>query len=209
MPTNQQTRCFGSPDDPLMMSYHDNEWGVPFHNDQKQFEFLCLESMQAGLSWKTILDKRENFRKAFANSTPRRSPPSPTPISNASCPMPESSATDARSRPQSTTPRRFLEIQKEFGSFDAYIWQFTGNKVLRRDTRPCPPRPPSPKPSPRTSRPVASNSWAPSSSTPTCRPPARSTTTTPPASAPPKRRSKHARLDTILHRSNRRRSHIR
>ena len=70
MPEDTRTRCFGSPDDPLMMSYHDNEWGVPVHDDRKQFEFLCLESMQSGLSWKTILDKRENFRKAFSSFDP-------------------------------------------------------------------------------------------------------------------------------------------
>ena len=133
MPNHQQTRCFGSPDDLLMMSYHDNEWGVPFHNDQKQFEFLCLESMQAGLSWKTILDKRENFRKAFANFDPEKV----AAFKDADVQRLMSDAGIIRNRRKIeatiNNARRFLEIQKEFGSFDAYIWQFTGNKVLRRD----------------------------------------------------------------------------
>ena len=133
MPDDTLTRCFGSPDDSLMMSYHDNEWGIPFHDDRKQFEFLCLESMQSGLSWKTILDKRENFRKAFANFDPVK-------VAAYTEADIERLMTDAgiiRNRRKIeaivNNARRFLEVQKEFGSFDAYIWQFTGNKVLRRD----------------------------------------------------------------------------
>ena len=133
MPDQDLPRCFGSPDDPLMMSYHDNEWGIPFHDDRKQFEFLCLESMQSGLSWKTILDKRENFRKAFANFDPAK-------VAAYTEADIERLMTDAgiiRNRRKIeaiiNNARRFLEVQKEFGSFDAYIWQFTDNKVLRRD----------------------------------------------------------------------------
>ena len=133
MPNDQQTRCFGSPDDPLMMSYHDNEWGIPFHDDQKQFEFLCLESMQSGLSWKTILDKRENFRKAFANFDPEKV----AAYTDADIQRLLSDAGIIRNRRKIeaiiNNARRFLEVQREFGSFDTYIWQFTGNKVLRRD----------------------------------------------------------------------------
>ncbi len=133
MPDHQQTRCFGSPDDPLMMSYHDNEWGIPFHDDRKQFEFLCLESMQSGLSWKTILDKRENFRKAFANFDPEKV----ATFTDVDIQRLLSDAGIIRNRRKIeaiiNNARRFLEVQREFGSFDAYIWQFTGNKVLRRD----------------------------------------------------------------------------
>ena len=125
------TRCFGTTEDPLMMSYHDNEWGVPLHDDQMQFEFLCLESMQAGLSWQTILRKRENFRKAFDSFDPVK----------------VAAYTDADRERLLADPgivrnrlkidslinnaQRFLEVQKEFGTFDKYIWQFTGHKTLR------------------------------------------------------------------------------
>ena len=67
MAHGDKTRCFGGPDDPLMMSYHDEEWGVPVHDDRVMFEFLTLEGFQAGLSWRTILHKREAFRRAFDN----------------------------------------------------------------------------------------------------------------------------------------------
>ena len=133
MPDQNLTRCFGAPDDSLMTSYHDNEWGIPFHDDQKQFEFLCLESMQAGLSWKTILDKRENFRKAFANFDPVKV----AAFTDADTERLMSDAGIIRNRRKIeatiNNAQRFLEIQKEFGSFDNYIWGFTDNKVLRRD----------------------------------------------------------------------------
>ena len=133
MPDNNPTRCFGSPDDPLMMSYHDNEWGIPVHDDRKQFEFLCLESMQSGLSWKTILDKRENFRKAFSSFDPDKV----AAYTGADIERLMSDAGIVRNRRKIeaivNNARRFLEVQKEFGSFDNYIWQFTGNQTLRRD----------------------------------------------------------------------------
>ena len=69
---DEKSRCFGGPEDPLMMAYHDTEWGVPVHDDRVQFEFLCLEGAQAGLSWQTILRKRENYRKAFEGSSLHR-----------------------------------------------------------------------------------------------------------------------------------------
>ena len=183
MPDDTRTRCFGSPDDPLMMSYHDNEWGIPVHDDRKQFEFLCLESMQSGLSWKTILDKRENFRKAFSSFDPDKV----AAYTDADIERLMSDAGIVRNRRKIeaivNNAQRFLEVQKEFGSFDRYIWQFTGHETLRRDYEASPrPDSPSPRPYPKTSAPGASSSWAPSSSTPTCKPPARSTTTTPPAS---------------------------
>ena len=133
MPDDNLTRCFGSPDDPLMMSYHDNEWGIPVHDDRKQFEFLCLESMQSGLSWKTILDKRENFRKAFSNFDPVKV----ADYTDADIERLMSDAGIVRNRRKIeaivNNAQRFLEVQKEFGSFDNYIWQFTGHGTLRRD----------------------------------------------------------------------------
>ena len=142
MPDDNLTRCFGSPDDPLMMSYHDNEWGIPVHDDRKQFEFLCLESMQSGLSWKTILDKRENFRKAFANFDPVKV----AAYTDADIERLMSDAGIVRNRRKIeaivNNARRFLEVQKEFGSFDTYIWQFTGHRDpppgLRAGPRPDP-----------------------------------------------------------------------
>ena len=209
MPDDNPTRCFGSPDDPLMMSYHDNEWGVPVHDDRKQFEFLCLESMQSGLSWKTILDKRENFRKAFSSFDPEKV----AACTDADITRLMSDAGIVRNRRKIeaivNNARRFLEVQKEFGSFDHYIWQFTGHETLRRDHEHMPARPPSPRPLPRTSAPEASSSWAPSSSTPTCRPPAKSTTTTPPASARPNRRIRNAGQHTFLYRAGWTGPHIR
>ena len=138
MPDDNRTRCFGSPDDPLMMSYHDNEWGIPVHDDLKQFEFLCLESMQSGLSWKTILDKRENFRKAFSNFDPVKV----AAYTEADIERLMSDAGIVRNRRKIeaivNNARRFLEVQKEFGSFDRYIWQFTGHETLRRDHEQAP-----------------------------------------------------------------------
>ena len=133
MPDDTRTRCFGSPEDPLMMSYHDNEWGIPVHDDRKQFEFLCLESMQSGLSWKTILDKRENFRKAFSSFDPVKV----AAYTDADIERLMSDAGIVRNRRKIeaivNNARRFLEVQKEFGAFDRYIWQFTGHETLRRD----------------------------------------------------------------------------
>ena len=133
MPDDTRTRCFGSPDDPLMMSYHDNEWGIPVHDDRKQFEFLCLESMQSGLSWKTILDKRENFRKAFSSFDPVKV----AAYTDADIERLMSDAGIVRNRRKIeaivNNAQRFLEVQQEFGSFDRYIWQFTGHETLRRD----------------------------------------------------------------------------
>ena len=112
-----------------MMSYHDNEWGIPVHDDRKQFEFLCLESMQSGLSWKTILDKRENFRKAFSNFDPDKV----AAYTDADIERLMTDAGIVRNRRKIeaivNNARRFLEVQKEFGSFDNYIWQFTGNQT--------------------------------------------------------------------------------
>ena len=134
MPDDNPTRCFGSPDDPLMMSYHDNEWGIPVHDDRKQFEFLCLESMQSGLSWKTILDKRENFRNAFANFDPDKvAAYTDADIERLMGPTQESSATGARSRPSSTTPDASLRSRRNSVPSPNYIWQFTGHETLRRD----------------------------------------------------------------------------
>lgn len=116
--------------DTLMLAYHDTEWGVPLHDDTKLFEFLILDAFQAGLSWKTILHKRENFRKAFDNFDA-------TKIALYDEAKIQSLMQDAsivrnqlKIRAAVINANAFLKIQAEFGSFDAYIWQFTQGKTI-------------------------------------------------------------------------------
>ena len=132
MAGDQKVRCFGDPGDPLMMRYHDEEWGVPVHDDLLTFEFLCLEVAQAGLSWRTILNKRDNFRRAFDSFDPVK-------VAAYTAADRERLLADAgivRNRAKIdamiNNAQRFLEVQKEFGSFDRYIWRFTGHATLRR-----------------------------------------------------------------------------
>lgn len=113
------------------VKYHDEEWGVPVHNDQIHFEFLILEGAQAGLSWSTILKKREGYRKVFANFDP-------TKVSKFTDKKLEKILLDpsiVRNRLKVfaavNNAKRFLEIQKEFGSFDNYIWSFVDNKPIQ------------------------------------------------------------------------------
>ena len=128
--TKSIIRCSWPTDDPLMIAYHDEEWGVPLHDDRKHYEFLLLDAMQAGLSWKTILHKRENFRKAFADFDPHK-------VARFTEKRIEKLLSDPgiirnRLKVQAavTNARCFLEVQEEFGTFDAYIWQFTGGKTI-------------------------------------------------------------------------------
>ncbi|HEY8399805.1 MAG TPA: DNA-3-methyladenine glycosylase I [Cytophagaceae bacterium] len=118
------------------IKYHDEEWGVPVHDDNKHFEFLILEGAQAGLSWSTILKKREGYRKAFANFDPGK-------VAKFTDEKIEKLLLDpgiVRNRLKVysavNNAKRFLEVQKEFGTFDAYIWSFVGGKpiVNRRKT---------------------------------------------------------------------------
>lgn len=127
--TTTKTSCSWPSNDPLMMAYHDEEWGVPVHDDRKLFEFMVLDAFQAGLSWKTILHKRENFRKAFDNFQPEI-------IANYSDHKISELLEDAgiiRNRLKILATvinaQKLLEVQKEFGTFDKYIWQFTGGKT--------------------------------------------------------------------------------
>ena len=128
----QMVRCFGGPDDPLMMRYHDEEWGMPLHDDRALFEFLILDGFQAGLSWRTILHKRDNFRRAFhdfdAGKIARYTEEDRQRLLN------DPSIVRNRLKIEATinNAQRFLEVQEELGSFDRYIWQFTGYKTLRK-----------------------------------------------------------------------------
>jgi len=130
-----KTRCWGGMEGALMRDYHDFEWGTPLHDDRKIFEFLILEGMQAGLSWKLVLDKRENFRRAFRGFDPVK--------------VAAFTARDIRRLLGDAgiirnrlkilgainNAKRFLEMQKEFGTFDRYIWGFVGGKPMRTGLR--------------------------------------------------------------------------
>ena len=113
------------------MEYHDKEWGVPVHGEQHLFEFLTLEGAQAGLSWSTILAKRDNFRAAFAEFDPAKVARFTARDTNKL--MLNAGIVRNRLKIESTisNARAFLDVQKEFGSFDSYIWQFTGGKPLQ------------------------------------------------------------------------------
>jgi DNA-3-methyladenine glycosylase I len=138
MRSSEPSRCFWvSLDKPFYVDYHDTEWGVQVHDDRRHFEMLILEGAQAGLSWETILRKRQNYRRAFAAFDPAK----------------VARFTDARIAKLLLDPglvrnrlklrgtvqnaRAFLAVQKEFGTFDSYVWKFTGNKPInhKRKTR--------------------------------------------------------------------------
>lgn len=124
--TASPKRCPWSLKTPLETMYHDEEWGVPVHDDRVLFEFLVLESAQAGLSWSTVLQKREGYRTAFANFDPIRVAAF-TPEDEARL-LKEASIVRNRAKIAATVSnaRCFLEIQAAFGSFDAYVWPFMG-----------------------------------------------------------------------------------
>jgi DNA-3-methyladenine glycosylase I len=130
MPPKELIRCPWCLKFEQYIQYHDEEWGVPVHDDRKHFEFLILEGAQAGLSWSTILKKREGYKKAFADFNPEK----------------VARFTDARIQKILKDPsivrnrlkvysavnnaQRFLEVQKEFGNFDTYIWSFVGGEPI-------------------------------------------------------------------------------
>jgi DNA-3-methyladenine glycosylase I len=124
-------RCFWAKT-PLSIAYHDEEWGVPVHDDTRLFEFLILEGAQAGLSWETILRKRDNYRAAFDGFNPAK-------VAKYDERKIAALLNDAgiiRNRLKInaaiTNAKAFLEVKKEFGSFDAYVWRFVNGKPLRR-----------------------------------------------------------------------------
>ena len=124
-------RCSWPGEDVLMIKYHDNEWGNPCHDDNKLFEYFLLDTFQAGLSWRTILHKRQNFRKAFDNFNAEKI--SKYDGKDVERLMNDSGIIRNRLKILGTieNAKKFLEIQKEFGSFDKYIWQFTGHKTIK------------------------------------------------------------------------------
>ena len=124
------TRCFGDRL-PLYAEYHDKEWGVPVHDDLVLFEFLILEGAQAGLSWETILKKRENYRKAFAGFDPAKV--ARFTAARLAKLMKDPGIVRNRLKVHGAVKnaKAFLAVQKEFGSFDAYVWRFVGGKPIR------------------------------------------------------------------------------
>jgi DNA-3-methyladenine glycosylase I len=132
MAVKEKPRCdWSGTADELMIAYHDEEWGVPVHDDRKQFEFLTLESAQAGLSWSTVLKKRENYRRAFAEFDPEK-------VARFTAKKIERLLADPgiiRNRLKVaatvTNARLFLDVQEEFGTFDKYIWGFVGRRPIQ------------------------------------------------------------------------------
>jgi DNA-3-methyladenine glycosylase I len=124
-------RCAWSTSDPLSITYHDQEWGVPVHDDRLLFEFLVLEGAQAGLSWLTILRRRENYRQAFDRFDPQKvaryDDEKVLELLNNSGII----RNRAKINAAIGNARSFLAIQEEFDSFDAYIWRFVGGKAIQ------------------------------------------------------------------------------
>ena len=117
---------------PLSIAYHDEEWGVPVHDDQRLFEFLILEGAQAGLSWETILRKRDNYRAAFDGFDPAKVARYDQRKINALLKDPGIIRNRLKINSAITNANNFLKIQDEFGSFDNYVWRYVKNKPLRR-----------------------------------------------------------------------------
>jgi DNA-3-methyladenine glycosylase I len=115
---------------PLMIRYHDEEWGVPLHDDRKLFEFLLLDAFQAGLSWKTVLHKRENFSKAFDGFNPEKIAVYTEKDFDRLMADAGIIRNKAKIRATIQNARNFLDIQQEIGTFDKYIWQFTGGITI-------------------------------------------------------------------------------
>lgn len=127
----EKKRCAWPGEDELMIQYHDFEWGVPLHEDKKLFEFFVLDAFQAGLSWKTVLHKRKNFEKAFANFEIKKV----AKFGDGEIQRLLEDKGIIRNRQKIhaaiINAQKFLELQKEFGSFDKFIWKFTNHKTVQ------------------------------------------------------------------------------
>ena len=127
----ERTRCSWSTSDPLYIRYHDEEWGVPVHDDRKIFEFLVLEGAQAGLSWLTVLKKRENYRKAFDGFDYKKIAKYDSKKIKKLLEDPGIIRNRLKVNSVVNNAKAFMEVQKEFGTFDSYIWQFVEGKPIR------------------------------------------------------------------------------
>lgn len=123
-------RCAWPGDDALMLKYHDKDWGTPVHDDRRHFEYLILDAFQAGLSWRTVLHKREHFRKAFSNFNPKLvagyNKQNVAKLLN----NPGIIRNRIKIAAAIQNSKAFLRVQEEFGNFDAYIWQFTNYRTI-------------------------------------------------------------------------------
>ena len=123
-------RCPWAETDELYRKYHDEEWGVPVHDDRTHFEFLVLEAAQAGLSWLTILRKRENYRRAYHRFDPVRVSKFGDPEVRRLLEDPGIVRNRKKIEASIHNARRFIEVQREFGSFDAYLWRYVAGRPL-------------------------------------------------------------------------------
>lgn len=127
---NERVRCEWCVGHPLMLEYHDTEWGVPVHEDRKIFEFMVLDAAQAGLSWRTVLLKRENYRAAFDNFEPAKVARYDARRVARLLQNPGIIRNRLKVNAVIVNAQEFLKVQAEFGTFDRYIWQFVGGKPL-------------------------------------------------------------------------------
>lgn len=128
-------RCEWAADDPVIVEYHDTEWGIPEHDDRKLFEFLVLEGAQAGLSWLTVLKKRENYREAFDNFNPERVARYDSRKARALLADHGIIRNRLKIGAAIQNAKAFLAVQIEFGSFDSYVWRFVGGQPIRNRWR--------------------------------------------------------------------------
>jgi len=135
MPIDRMKRCAWSGADPLYVAYHDEEWGVPVHDDRVLFEFLILEGAQAGLSWITILRKRDAYRRAFDRFDPRKV--ARYDKRKVAALLADSGIVRNRAKIESAikNAKAFLDVQEEFGSFDAYQWRFVDGRPVQNRRR--------------------------------------------------------------------------
>ena len=132
---DRKRRCGWVTEEPLYIRYHDEEWGRPVHEDRRLFEFLILEGAQAGLSWWTVLRKREAYRRAFDRFDPARVARFRAPRVAALLRDPGIIRNRAKVASAVENAKAFLEVQREHGSFDAFAWSFVGGKPIRRRPR--------------------------------------------------------------------------
>jgi DNA-3-methyladenine glycosylase I len=131
---SDKVRCDWAKIDPVLMEYHDKEWGVPVHDDSRLFEFLVLEGAQAGLSWLTILKRRDNYRNAFAEFDPKKVAKFSESKILSLKENPGIIRNDLKIRSAVKNARCVLAIQKEFGSFDKFVWTYSKSKPNRWKT---------------------------------------------------------------------------
>jgi DNA-3-methyladenine glycosylase I len=131
MPSQNKKRCLWSTRDKLYVRYHDKEWGVPVHNDKKLFEFLILEGMQAGLSWITVLRKRDNFRKAFDNFEFNKVAEYNKNKINSLLKNRGIIRNKLKIEAAVTNANAFIEVRKKFGTFNKYMWDFVKGRPIQ------------------------------------------------------------------------------